>query len=237
MDPQSVPLAQTGLSPDLMKMTGLLVGIAFLPFLVGMISSFAKIIVVSGILRQGLGLQQVPPTSVLTGLALVLTISIMAPVAGEATRRYRALPAEGRGFTAAASAAIREPIDEFLHRGLPPENVRLFEEKAARLGGTRIELGLPDDVEGEIRAWTALLTRTAPAFLLKELSQAFLIGFIVLIPFLILDLVVGNILLSLGMMMMSPQVVSLPLKILLFVLIDGWRLILGGLLENYTVSP
>lgn len=227
--------------PELLRMTSILIGLAFLPFLLGMLTSFAKIVVVCGILRQGLGLQQVPPTSVLTGLALVLTITIMAPVATEAWNGYQSLEEGEQGLRPETLREIRLPIDRFLKRNVSTgdgSTFAFFEEKSARLdplGVSQLDLG--ETWGPEIRAWSELLTKIAPAFLLQELSEAFLIGFLLLIPFLVLDLVVGNVLLSLGMMMMSPQVVSLPLKILLFVSVDGWELLLGGLIENYVPNP
>jgi len=226
----------SSLSPDLVRMTSILIGMAFLPFLLGMLTSFAKIVVVCGILRQGLGLQQVPPTSVLTGLALILTITIMAPVATDAWNGVQAL--EEKTLSPEASRAVREPIEEFLTRGLSEGKALAVFSRDRALEGEELRLdGLTPEVRAEARAWSALLTKTAPSFLLQELSEAFVIGFLLLIPFLVLDLVVGNVLLSLGMMMMSPQVVSLPLKILLFVSVDGWELLLGGLVENYAPSP
>ena len=232
-----MPLTDSSsLSPDLLRMTSILIGMAFLPFLLGMLTSFAKIVVVCGILRQGLGLQQVPPTSVLTGLALILTITIMAPVATDAWNGVQAL--EEEEFSPAASREVREAFEEWLARGLGEGKVLAVFDRNGAPGSQELQLdGLTPEVRTEVRAWAELLTRTAPSFLLQELSEAFVIGFLLLIPFLVLDLVVGNVLLSLGMMMMSPQVVSLPLKILLFVSVDGWELLLGGLVENYAPNP
>lgn len=231
---------------NLVVMLALLVAMALAPFLLSMVTSFAKLVIVGGLLRQGLGTQQVPPTSVITGLALILTIHIMSPVARQAYDAYQAReaaiadpeqPTEAEkslimsrrlesGFIAASTA-----LHAFLEKHAHAENVQLFEGLRLRLsGGVDVAAGAQEVWRG----WIQLMTILAPAFLLSELTEAFQIGFLLLVPFLIIELVVSNIMLALGMMMMNPQVITLPLKLLLFVLIDGWRLILEGIVIGYT---
>jgi len=225
-DAQTLGLA----SASLVRMMGLLVGLALLPFLLSMVSAFAKLVIVGGILRQGLGMQQVPPTVVITGLALILTIHIMSPVAEEAYRRYQALEAEdGPPGYEAISRAVREPLSDFLAQHTQESNRTFLLSLRPAADAGAAPLALSAEVEG----WRELLTVSAPAFLLTELTDAFRIGFLILLPFLIIDLVVGNVLLALGMMMMSPQMISLPLKLLLFLSLDGWREIMGGLAASY----
>ena len=236
---------------------------ALLPFLLTMVTSFAKLVIVGGILRQALGTQNIPPTTVITGLALILTAHIMAPVAQDAYQRYRVQqagrPAESRGpleVLKDVAAAAEPPLREFLTRHSTESNRELFRELAGRLreantmvpattqaAATQAAATQPATQPATTVAVEPLdpvargvedLTILAPAFILTELTKAFLIGFIIFVPFLIIDLVVSNVLLAMGMHMLSPVTVSLPLKLLLFVAIDGWRLLLQGLALSYT---
>lgn len=233
---------------NLVVILSLLVVMAMAPFLLSMVTSFAKLVIVGGLLRQGLGTQQVPPASVITGLALILTIHIMSPVMREAYDGYHSLesepaaadPAEPdedqarsiqarklqNGFLSAADA-----LTAFLERHTDRDDEALFERLRFRLSGSE---DLAAGASETFRRWIHVMTVLAPAFLLTELTEAFQIGFLLLIPFLIIELVVSNIMLALGMMMMNPQVITLPLKLLLFVLVDGWTLILEGIVTGYT---
>lgn len=212
------------------EIVAVLVALAMAPFLLGMLTCFTKLVVVGGLLRQALGTQQVPPNSVVTGLALVLTAHIMTPVARET---YRACESacvgieDPRGRIEASIASGGEVIGGFLRRHASSENLTFFEKLPAAVAD-------PEDGVAAARA-ARLLTVEAPAFLLTELQEALLIGFRVLLPFLIIDLVVGNVLMALGMMMMSPQVIGLPIKLLFFIAVDGWRVLFDALVKNYIV--
>lgn len=219
----------------------IIAGVALLPFLLVMATSFVKIAVVLAILRSGIGAQGVPPMSVVTGLALILTIVVMAPVGQQMVASAEASlevfdealeqpPEEGSGSSvlpsprterwervATASAAAAEPLRVFLTRHAHSNDVALF----TRLQSETLEAA-PED-----------LLVLVPAFVISELKEAFQIGFLIFLPFLVLDLVVANILLSMGMIMMSPTAVSLPFKLLLFVLVDGWHLLARGLILSY----
>jgi flagellar biosynthetic protein FliP len=203
---------------------GTLVGLALLsllPFAVMGMSSFVKISVVLSLLRTALSTPQTPSDPVLATIALSLTVFVMGPVGSEAYTRFQASganPNSAAGMLAAASAAS-EPLRAFLTRNTRPEEVALFVEIATRDGGAP-----PDPA-----AFAILL----PAFLTTELREAFVAGFLLFIPFLVLDMVVANILMSMGMVMVSPATVSLPLKIMLFVLVDGWPLLMKGLALGY----
>jgi len=189
--------------------------------------------VVLAILRSAFGAAQIPPATIITGLALVLTIYVMAPT-GE--RMFRAVEADlaktptaelasGAGLAAALAAAdkAKEPLRDFLLRHASTKDRQLFHGLALRMRTQAEQAGLTD------RDFLV----TVPAFLTSELRRAFEIGFLIFIPFLVIDLVIANILMALGMHMLSPTTVSLPLKLLLFVLADGWQLVLGRLVESY----
>jgi len=200
------------------------------PFLLIMLTSFVKIAVVLSIVRNAFGTQQIPPNQVVTGLALVLTIFVMTPV-GE--QIYDATRLDGqrtaRIFSEHNVEALldatqegKEPVRTFLDRHTHARERALFVDLAGRLA---------DDPARVVdsRSFQVLI----PAFVISELKEAFQIGFLVFLPFLVIDMVVANILLGLGMMMLSPTTIALPFKILLFVLVDGWFLIVQGLVLGY----
>lgn len=229
--------------------------LALAPFLFTLITSFAKLVIVGGIIRQAIGTPQIPPTMVITGLALILTVHIMSPVAEDAYLRWeriqtdRAAAGGGEGESAAENEAsidfVRDiveatgpPLHEFLERHANPRNVVLFERLQARL---RSAHGRPGTEPGEaifadqpeLQGYVDDAIVLVPAFVLTELTEAFQIGFLIFIPFLVIDLVVSNILLAMGMHMLSPTTISLPFKLLLFVLVDGWSIILQGVVLGY----
>lgn len=203
------------------------------PFVLLLLTSFVKIAVVLAILKSALGTAQIPPSQVVTGLALILTLYVMAPT-GE--RMFKAAEADlGRGSGAellsgksleALSIAVgkaKEPLREFLLKQTSAKDRSLFYQLSLRMRNAR---------EGASVTEHDFMV-VAPAFLASELRRAFEIGFLILIPFLVVDLVVASVLAALGMNMLSPTSVSLPFKLLLFVLADGWQLLLRGLIESY----
>lgn len=200
-------------------------GLSLLPFVVLLMTSFVKIAVVLSILKGALGTPQIPPNQVITGLALILTFYVMAPT-GE--RMYAAIgPGLSRAqsveaLTAAGDRA-KEPLREFLLKHGAARDRALFHALALRMR-TPAERAAITDRD---------LVVAVPAFLTSELRRAFEIGFLLFIPFLVVDMVIANLLLALGMHMLSPTTVSLPFKLLLFVLADGWQLLLRGLVESY----
>jgi type III secretion protein R len=200
----------------------LVAALALLPAAVVTLTSFLKITVVLSIARSALGAPQVPPTTAVTGLALVLTALAMAPVAEEAYALARAGP-PARGVEAAAAALARAsaPVRRFLARQARPDDRAAFRDVAARL-----RPGAPEPAEDAL----AVL---APAFVVSELRRAFTIGFLVFVPFLVVDLVVANVLLALGLTQLSPTSVALPFKLLLLVAVDGWKLLARALALSY----
>lgn len=197
--------------------------LALLPAALVMLTSFMKIAVVLSIARSALGAPQVPPNTVVTGLALVLTLLVMAPVAERSAELARSGPeARGVAGTVAALSRAAAPLKEFLARFARPDDRTTFLDVARRLRGPDAAAPAEDD-----------LAVLAPAFVVSELRRAFLIGFLVFVPFLVVDLVVSNVLLALGLTQLSPTSVALPFKLLLFVAVDGWRLLARALALSY----
>ena len=190
--------------------------LALAPFVAVMVTSFTKIVVTLSLLRNGLGLQQTPPNVVINGLALILTLYVMYPVGLK-------MQASDTGRMFAYADAAKEPLRDFLIKHASPRERVFFLRTARRvLPPQRAQLMTDRD-----------FIVVVPAFTVGELTTAFQIGFLIFLPFLVIDLVVSNILLAMGMMMLSPTTVSLPFKLLLFVLIDGWVKLAHGLVLSY----
>jgi flagellar biosynthetic protein FliP len=198
----------------------LLTSLTFLPAMVLMMTSFTRIIIVLSLLRHALGTQTSPPNQVLVGLALFLTFFIMAPVATSIyTEAYLPL------------SENRISFNEALERGAVPLR-GLHAQAGARRRPRPVHQASAKQAEGG-KADDLPMRMLIPAFVTSELKTAFQIGFIVFIPFLIIDMVVASVLMSMGMMMMSPVIVALPFKIMLFVLVDGWNLLIGSLVQSF----
>ena len=225
--------AEGGLTSRPLVLMLMMAALSLLPFVVLLTTSFVKTAVVLSILKGALGTPQIPPSQVVTGLSLLLTLYVMAPT-GE--RMYRAIePLVGRasgGDLASvqsletvieAADRAKEPLREFLLKHASPRDRALFAGLARRLRTPAEQAGITDRD----------LLVAVPAFLTSELRRAFEIGFLLFLPFLVVDMVIANLLLALGMHMLSPTTVSLPFKLLLFVLADGWQLLLRGLVESY----
>ncbi|PQO29902.1 flagellar type III secretion system pore protein FliP [Blastopirellula marina] len=238
-----------GLSSTIQIMV-LLTVISLAPALLIMTTSFIRITIVLGLLRQAIGTQQLPPGQVITALAMFMTFMVMHPywqeVYDESIRPYTQQEINPETGVAFKLFAEKDPVtgvpgpDEAWERGVKP--IRRFMSKQIDIAGnsddvwmffeflpkkTRDEIGEPksyDDVP---------LQALVPAFMLSELKTAFLIGFQIYLPFLILDIVIASVTISMGMMMLPPVMISLPFKILLFVLVDGWTLIIGMLMQSF----
>jgi flagellar biosynthetic protein FliP len=182
-------------------------------------TSFTKILVVLGLTRNALGLQQIPPNQVLAGLALFLSLFIMSPVLSQMNDDGLQPYLDGTKSQSQAWDDGIEPLREFMLKQTGDSELALLTEVA-------------DRERPESRDDVAMST-LVPAFILSELRQAFIIGFVIFIPFLVIDMIVSAALMSLGMMMMPPVMVSLPFKLLLFVLVDGWGLIIRSLVSSY----
>jgi flagellar biosynthetic protein FliP len=190
------------------------------PSLLVLMTSFTRIVIVMSLTRNALGIPQLPPQQVIIGLSLFLTLFVMAPTLSTLNEvALQPLLDDQIGFMEAAQAA-EVPLREFMLDYTREGELELFLDAS----------GTPTPIARDEVPLTALI----PAFVLSELKSAFILGFMIMIPFLVIDLVVSAVLTSLGMMMLPPTFVSLPLKILLFVLLDGWVLVTGTLLESYT---
>jgi flagellar biosynthetic protein FliP len=183
-------------------------------------TSFTKILVVLGLTRNALGLQQIPPNQVLAGLALFLSLFVMSPVLTQMNHDGLQPYLHGTKTQTQAWQDGIEPLRGFMIKQTGDKELALLTDVAHRPKPDK-----PADVS---------MTTLVPAFILTELKQAFIIGFLIFIPFLVIDIVVSSALMSLGMMMMPPVMVSLPFKLLLFVLVDGWGLIVRSLVQSYT---
>ncbi|MCG3190203.1 MAG: Flagellar biosynthetic protein FliP [Burkholderiaceae bacterium] len=213
----------TQFSPSSALLT--VVVLALAPFVAVMVTSFTKIVVVLNLLRNALGLQQVPPNTVINGLALVLSIYVMYPVGLEMSERVAGMQnigASTQSMLKAADAA-KEPLREFLLKHSRPVERAFFLKTAQRALKPGQAAGLSE------RDFLVVV----PSFVVGELAVAFEVGFLIFLPFLVIDLVISNILMAMGMMMLSPTTVSMPFKLLLFVLIDGWVKLTHGLILTY----
>lgn len=224
-----------GLDP--VSLAFLLVGLTLLPLLLVCTTSYLKISVVLMIVRNALGVQQVPPTMALNGMALAATLFVMAPVLNEVVSRLpvNVSPLSGQSPSAQApqrSTSARlglpdlahafEPMRGFMLANTLPEKRQKFVDLARQQWGVR--MAAPGDTD-----YVVLI----PCFVVSELELALKAGFVLYVPFVVIDLLLSNLLLALGMQMVSPMVVSLPLKILLFVLLDGWTRLFDGLVRSY----
>ncbi len=199
----------------------LLTALTFIPAMLLMMTSFTRIIIVLSLLRHALGTQTSPPNQVIVGLALFLTFFIMAPVADRVyDEAYLPLASNQINFTQALERAS-VPMKTFMLKQTRESDIALF----ARLAKVDV-IEKPEDTPMRI---------LVPAYTISELKTAFQIGFVIFIPFLIIDIAVASVLMSMGMMMMSPVMVSLPIKIMLFVLADGWNLLMGALVRSFSV--
>ncbi len=197
----------------------LMTALTLLPAILLMMTAFTRIVIVLGILRQALGAGQTPPNQVIVGLALFMTLFVMAPafeqINAEALQPYM----EGRIETTTAMERAVGPLKQFMLDQTRESDIATF---------VRISGG-----QGFATAAEVPLSILVPAFVTSELKTAFMIGFLLFIPFVIIDLVVASVLMSMGMMMLSPVLISLPFKLMLFVLVDGWSLVMGSLAESF----
>lgn len=197
----------------------IMTALSFVPAFVIMMTSFTRIIIVFSILRQALGLQQTPSNQILIGLTLFLTFFIMAPVFDRINRDALQPYLNEQLIAQDALARAEVPLKDFMLAQTREADLDLF-----------IRLSRRTDIESPE---TTPLSILVPAFVTSELKTAFQIGFMIFIPFLVIDMVVASVLMAMGMMMLSPMIISLPFKIMLFVLVDGWGLIMGTLASSF----
>jgi flagellar biosynthetic protein FliP len=196
-----------------------LTALTFIPAAVLMMTAFTRIVIVLSLLRQAIGTMQAPPNQVLIGLALFLTFFVMAPAFERAYREAYVPFSENRIDLVTAAERGVAPFREFMLKQTRESDLALF----VRLSNTPPLQG-PEEVPLKV---------LVPAFIISELKTAFQIGFVIFIPFLVIDMVVASVLMSMGMMMLSPVIISLPFKLMLFVVVDGWNLLIGSLVRSF----
>ena len=214
-------LTTDGSIASTMKIVAIFTAVAFLPAICLTMTSFTRIAVVLGMTRQALGTQQLPPSTVLTGLALFLTFAIMSPVFNDMYKDGIKPYMDGIMDHNEAMQKASKPMKQFLVGHSREKDIALF------LDITNSET--PADVE-DVPVYVAV-----PAFVVSELFTAFQIGFLIALPFLVLDMVVSSVLTSMSMITLPPTVISLPLKLMLFVIVDGWHLIISSVVQTYHV--
>ena len=191
---------------------------SFLPFMFVCMTSFMRYAIVFGFLKQALGAQQIPPAIILVGLSVILTFYTMGPVFQQ-MYEVGSKPYQENGSMVMAITEGSKPLKEFMLKQTRENDLAFFVQLARKEA--------PQSVE-DVTIW-----EVAPAYILSELKTAFEISFIIFVPFIVLDLVVANVLLALGMFMLSPTIISLPFKLLIFIAVDGWGLIVNGLVGSF----
>ncbi|HWD48717.1 MAG TPA: flagellar type III secretion system pore protein FliP [Rhizomicrobium sp.] len=219
----SVDLSGGIFTDRLVQMVALITILSLAPSILIMMTSFVRIVVVLSLLRTAMGVQTTPPNAVIVSLSMFLTLFVMAPTMHEAYQAGIQPLMEQKISTEDALEKASVPVKKFMLGHVRDADLKLFldmrKEPAPKT---------PDQVE---------MTTLAPAFMLSELKRAFEIGFLIFVPFLIIDMAVASILMSMGMMMLPPTIISLPFKLIFFVLVDGWRLIAGSLVQSYMHAP
>jgi len=212
-------------APSTVGLIIFLTAIGLLPFFVVTMTAFLKISVVMFIIRNALALQQTPPTLVLYSIALILTVFVSLPLIEDVSNRLSARPLDFSSLDKLQASAnvVKDPVKAYLIRFAKPGERQFFLSSTARIWPESARANVKDD------DFIILL----PAFVSSELTRAFEIGFLLFLPFLIIDIIVSNILMAMGMMMVSPTLISLPLKLFLFVAVDGWSRLMHGLILSY----
>lgn len=220
--------------PSLITQAVLLSLLSMLPFIIMILTSFLKIVVVLSLLRSALGVQQAPPNQVINGVAFLLSLFIMYPTgiqmyqAAQTTINQRNIPGslldpDSSTYVIEVASAASEPLKDFLRRNSSGRHQALFYRLAYR--------GLPEDYRDTLKPDDLIVL--VPSYITGQLKDAFEIGVLIYIPFFVIDLVTSNILLAMGMMMLSPVTISMPLKLFLLVMLDGWTILIEGLVKTF----
>lgn len=204
-----------------LQLLALLTVLSLAPAILIMVTSFTRIIIVLSFLRNAIATQQTPPTQVLIGLALFLTFFIMSPIAIEINQNALQPYLNEEITQAEAIDTAMEPLREFMFKQTREKDMALFLEASAT------------ELASDAELYDIPTTSLIPAFIISELKTAFQMGFVLFIPFIVLDMVVASVLMSMGMMMLPPAMISLPFKLLLFVMVDGWNILVRSLLLSF----
>lgn len=214
---------------DSFSLIALFVGMSLLPFLAMVATSYLKIVVVISLVRNALGVQSIPPNMVVNAIALILSFYVMAPVVEKGWNIYKEESAinkvEKKQYDTQIAMKAAEPMREWLIKQTDEKSRAFFVSTAEQLWAKDGE----ETAEVDPESFFILI----PSFTVSELTKAFQIGFLVYLPFIAIDIIVSNILLAMGMMMVSPVTISLPFKLLLFVMVNGWTLLIQGLVRGY----
>lgn len=213
---------QAGATGRLVQLTALITVLSVAPSLLVMVTGFTRIVIVLSLLRSAIGAQSTPPNTVLVGLALFLTFFVMQPVLEQAYTTGLLPMSDGRLGELEGLRMAAEPFRHFMANNVRGVDLQMFLDMAH----------LPPASSADGAPWRALI----PAFCIGELRRGFEMGFLLYLPFLVIDMVVGSVLMSLGMMMLPPSGISLPFKLIFFVLVDGWRLVSGGLVQGFATG-
>ena len=220
----SIDLNGSGLFTDrMLQIVALITVLSIAPSIIIMMTSFVRIVVVLSLLRTAMGLQQSPPNSVIVSLAMFLTLFVMSPTLTDAYNQGIKPMMANQVTTEQGFTAAMVPMKKFMLAHVRDSDLKLFIDMAK---------AKPTNDPAQVA-----LTSLAPAFMLSELKRAFEIGFLLFVPFLIIDMAVASILMSMGMMMLPPVIISLPFKLIFFVLVDGWKLVASSLVQSYLHSP
>ncbi|GBQ34680.1 flagellar biosynthesis protein FliP [Gluconacetobacter azotocaptans DSM 13594] len=212
-------MGDTGTTSRLVQLTALVTVLSFAPSLLVMVTAFTRIIIVLSLLRGAIGAQGTPPNTVMIGLALFLTFFVMQPVLEQSWTHGIVPMMDGRVSEMDGLAAAAEPFRTFMLANARPADITTFLHLA----------NLPPPAAPAQTPWRVLM----PAFMIGELSRGFEMGFLLYLPFLVIDLVTSSVLMSLGMMMLPPATISLPFKLIFFVMVDGWQMVAGGLVRSF----
>jgi flagellar biosynthetic protein FliP len=216
-----LPAGEQTVTGRMVQLIVLITMLSVAPGLLMMVTCFTRFVIVLSLLRSGLGLQTTPANMILVSLALFMTFYVMAPTFDRVWQNGLKPFAENKISEEEAYTQITQPLREFMQANVRPKDLELFEDLAQERFGARAP-----DAQVELRV-------LIPAFMISELRRGFEMGFLVVLPFLVIDLIVATLTMSMGMMMLPPTVMSLPFKVLFFVLIDGWNLLIGGLVRSF----
>jgi type III secretion protein R len=220
-------------APSLLMQMTVLACLAIMPFAIMMLTSYLKVVIVLSLLRNALGVQQAPPNQILNGIAILVMVYVMFPTglamykAGEAQIKNKPpqelFSAPTAEYLIQIAESVKEPLREFLQRNTSMKHITGFYQLAYK--------SFPEEFKGSLKPTDFIIV--IPSFITSQLKAAFEIGVLIYLPFFVIDLVTSNILLAMGMMMLSPLTIALPLKLLLIVMIDGWTLIIQGLVLSF----
>ncbi len=224
-----LPEGDASVSGRIIQLFGIVTVLSIAPGLLVMVTSFTRIVIALSILRSGLGLQTTPANLILISLALFMTFFVMAPTFDKAWRDGLQPMLDNQITEEEAFYRISEPFKEFMLTQVRSSDLALFDDLAANNSRDRVEpeeQGAADERDVDLRV-------LIPAFMISELRRGFEIGFLIVLPFLVIDMIVATLTMSMGMMMLPPTIISLPFKILFFVLIDGWNMLVGSLVRSF----